>query len=133
MLGKIHAVGGGPLARAQSSFEQARLLGEDLETPDVSVLARCHLAALEGGDVRDALGCFTRHAERLTPPDRMEACYLLWRATGERAHLEEAVGLLEATVADFDEETRAAALSNLRLHRDIETAWQALDRAPGTG
>ena len=50
--------------------------------------------------------------------------WLLFRATGDRAHLEEAKRLLDESVAHVDEETRTSMLTNLRLNREIMAAWE---------
>jgi hypothetical protein len=53
-----------------------------------------------------------------------EARYLLWRTTGDRAHLEEAKHLLDESLANVPEEYHEAMLTNLRLNREIMAAWQ---------
>jgi hypothetical protein len=58
----------------------------------------------------------------------MEAHFLLFRATGDRAHLAEAKRLLDHLVENAPEDCRETMLSNVSLHRAIAAA--ALD---GTG
>ena len=71
------------------------------------------------------LETFDRHRDRLGHVARMEALFLLWRATGERPHLEEARRLLDHLVDHAPEECREAMLANVPLHREIAAAREA--------
>ena len=52
---------------------------------------------------------------------------LLWKATGDRAHLEEAKRLLDESVAHVDDATRESMLTNLHVDREIMAgAWEEL-------
>ncbi len=112
------AVGG------REALAAARDLAAEIGVPGYETLARCELALLPGGDAQDALAAFTENEERLKTGERREALYLLWKATGDRAHLEEAKRLLDESVAHVDDDTRKSMLTNLRLHRDIVAAWE---------
>jgi len=98
-------------------------LAAEIGLPGYETLARCELALLPGGDAEDALAAFTENEERLEASDRREARYLLWRATSDRAHLEEAKRLLDELVAHADADTRESMLTNLRVNRAIMAAW----------
>jgi hypothetical protein len=77
------------------------------------------VAAAAEGDAATAL----RHEERATHAQRMEARFLLWKATGDRAHLEEAHRLLQEAVAHAPKERREAMLRDVPLHREIAGNW----------
>ena len=55
--------------------------------------------------------------------DRMQACFLLWKATDDRVHLDEAKRLLDESLANVPEEYHEAMLTNLRVNRAIMAAW----------
>ena len=93
--------------------------------PGVKTLARCYLACLPGGDAEDALACYAENRGRLAPEEHVYARSALWRATGDRGHLEEARRLLDESVAHVDDETRQSMLTNLRLNREIMAAWRS--------
>jgi hypothetical protein len=70
------------------------------------------LAALEAGEAGAPTG------------DAMEARFLLWQATRDRAHLVEAKRLLDFLVEHAPPECRETMLANVRLHREIVAAWR---------
>jgi len=107
----------------RASLTTAQDLSAEIGAPGIETHARCHLACLPGGDAQDALSAFTASAEQLSVEERLEARWLLFRATGDRAQLEEAKRLLDEAVANVDEETRESMLTNLRLNREITAAW----------
>ncbi len=120
-LGTLRAAAG-DAEGAQSSLDAARDLAATIGAPGYETLARCELACLHGGDAAAALAAFTEHEDRLSAAERLVARHLLWKATGDRAHLEEAKRLLDESVAHVDEETRQSMLTNLRLNREIMAA-----------
>ncbi len=117
------AVGDG--AGARESLAAARDLAAEIDVAEVETLARCELACLAGGDAADALAAFAEHESRLDAEDRLDARHLLWKATGDRAHLLEAKRLLDDSVAHVDDATRASMLTNLRVNREVLAAWEA--------
>ncbi|MBD3348063.1 MAG: hypothetical protein GF400_02565 [Candidatus Eisenbacteria bacterium] len=123
LLGALRAAGGDAEAGRASLIVASDLAGE-IGVPGTETLARCHLAVLPGGDAEDAISAFTERAERLYARERLEARWLLFRATGDAAHLTEAKRLLDEATANVDEETRASMLENLRLNREIMSAWR---------
>jgi hypothetical protein len=50
---------------------------------------------------------------------------VLWRVTGDRAHLAEAKRRLDELVAHAPEDCRASMLTNVRVHREIAEAAKA--------
>ena len=104
--------------------EPARDLAAESGFRGYETLARCELACLPGGDAKDGLCAFTENEDRLDAEERLAARYLLWKATGDRAHLEEAKRLLDESVAHVDDAMRASMLMNLRGNREIMAAWE---------
>ncbi len=122
-LGSLRAAAGDE-AGAREAFAVARDVAAQVSLPGCETHARCELACLPGGDAADALAAFAEHDERLDPEERREARRILWKATGDRAHLEEAKRLLDEWVAHVDEKTRTSMLTNLRRNREIMAAWK---------
>ena len=65
----------------------------------------------------------------------MDPRFLLWKATHDLTHLEEAKRLLDYLVEHAPAEYRESMLKNVRLHREIMEAWKehgepALSEAP---
>ena len=116
-------VGRGETEDGRASLVVARDIAAETDDPGIETLARCHLAGLPGGDPRDAIAAFSEHEPRLDAEERLEAHWLLFRATGDRVHLEAAKRRLDAALADVDGTTRESMLENLRPHRDIAAAW----------
>jgi len=122
-LGSLRA-GAGDEEGGRESLVAARSLAKDVGIAGVETLARCELALLAGGDAEDALAAFAEHEERLDAEERRSARFLLWRATGDRTHLEEAKRLLDESLANVPAEYHEAMLTNLRLNREIMAAWR---------
>jgi len=122
-LGSLRAAAGGE-EEGRESLETARDLAVDVRTPDIETLARCELALLPGGDLEDALAAYSEYEERLDDKARRNASLLLWRATGDRTHLETAKRLLDEALAKVPEEDREPMCRNLRLNREIMAAWE---------
>ena len=108
----------------RESLTAARDLARELDFPVQETLARCELALLPGGDAEDALEAFAEFEGRLEAAERRDAHYLLFRATGDLAHLEEAKRLLDESVVILGDETRQRVLTTLRVPREIMAAWQ---------
>ena len=128
-LGSLRAAASGGVGGLES-LAAARDLAAEMGFPVQETLARCELACLPGGDADDALAAFTANDEHLDAEQRREARWLLFRATGDRAHLEEAKRLLDESVAHVDDETRTSMLTNLRIPREIMAAWNGESDAP---
>jgi hypothetical protein len=120
-LGAIRAETG-DVDGARESLTAARDLAVKSGILGIETTARCRLACLPGGDPRDALAALAENGERIGAGDHMVVRWLLFRTTGERAHLDEARRLLDEAVAPVDEETRESMLANLRLYREIMAA-----------
>jgi tetratricopeptide (TPR) repeat protein len=127
-LGSLRAVGSlGPAgdgARARDSLVAARDLAAEIGKPGVETLARCELACLADGDVTAAVTAFTEHEDRLDAAERRGARLLLFRATGDRTHLERAKRLLDEFLAANPPEHHETMCRNVRVNREILAAWR---------
>ena len=83
------------------------------------------LALLAKGDVTEAIALLDEMGARLPYATVMEARFLLWKATGERAHLDEAHERLLFLRDHAPEAYRETILTVLPLHREIVAAWEA--------
>jgi tetratricopeptide (TPR) repeat protein len=110
---------------ARASLTTARDLARAAGALGLETIARCELACLPGGDPFDALAAFAAHEDRLDAAQRLDARHLLWRATGDKAHLVEAKRLLDASVAHVDAATRESMLANVRVNREVAEAAKA--------
>ena len=79
------------------------------------------LANLPRGDVEAAQAAMEDAGES---GNTTRVRYLLFNATGGRAHLAEAKRLLDHLVEHAPEEYRESMLKNVRLHREIMEAWE---------
>ena len=101
------------------------LLADKIGVRGVATLSRCELALLPGGTAADALRAFAETESKLEAEERMSARSLLWRATGDRAHLAEAKRLLDESLAKVPAEHHATTLANVRVNREITAAVEA--------
>ena len=124
VLGSLR-VGAGDGVGGRESLAAARDLAAAIGVVGVETLARCRLACLPGGDVADALASFTANEGRLDVDERLAARWLLWKATGDRAHLVEAKRLLDEALSKVPAEHHESMLTNVRLHREIAAAAKA--------
>lgn len=131
-LGALFASSGRP-DEAVPLLAQALAHAREFQSSRFFVLALAHLAPLPEGDLPAALEAFEAAQSRLSHGDRIEARYLLWKATHDRLHLEAAHGLIQdlwahAPVTDGD------APPGHPLHHDIERAWRSNPplQAPGS-
>jgi hypothetical protein len=77
---------------------------------------------LPGGDVDAALRTFETFEARLPLVAKMEARYLLWKATAAGTHLEAACGLLADLRGFAPEQDREDLIQRVPLYREIEVA-----------
>jgi len=101
-------------------LDRSRECGSDLGL----VLTSCRLASLGEGEVAAALELLNERGHLLDHTDLMESRYLLWQATGDALHLEEAHGLLCHLRDHAPEEYRETMIENIPLNRDIMVAWE---------
>jgi tetratricopeptide (TPR) repeat protein len=115
---------GGDEEGGRESLVAARDLAREVGIPVTETMACCELALLAGGKAEDALATFTEHEERLGAGERLEAHFLLWRATHDRTHLESAKRLLDEELANVPEEYHESMRQNVRINREILAAWR---------
>ena len=80
-------------------------------------------ARLHDGDADAARVAFEEFDQRLEVQARMEARFLLWRATSDPTDLAEAHRLLQHLRDHAPEEYRDTMVENVPPHRDIAAAW----------
>ncbi|MHC4952937.1 MAG: serine/threonine-protein kinase [Planctomycetota bacterium] len=108
----------GRLGLDRVHLERALASGRGLDMPSIFVPAACHLGAAEAEAwLARFEGCMSMEA-------RMEAHHMLWKTTGDAAHLVEAHGLLAELRAGAAAEFRGSMVANVPLHRDIMEAWE---------
>jgi tetratricopeptide (TPR) repeat protein len=112
------------LDEAKVHLEEALALGRDLEVSGTVVLASALLALPPGADLAHAARTFEEHEPSLRHAEKLVVRFLLFRATNEAAHLEEAHRLLGHLRDHAPEEYRETMIANVPLHRDILKAWE---------
>ncbi len=110
---------------ARESFETAWNEASRNGAVEAEAMARCHHACLTGEDAKGAQATLMANDERLEFDDRLKSRFLLWRATGERAHLVEAKRFLDEAVANVPDDIRSSMLANLRVNREVAAAAKA--------
>jgi tetratricopeptide (TPR) repeat protein len=113
----------GDIARGAESLERALDLAKRVQAVDYETLARCELALLPGRDAADALAALTEHRHALDDTQLRGVLHLVWRATGDRTHLEEAKRLVDEAVAQVDAEDRRRMCREVSDNREILEAW----------
>jgi serine/threonine protein kinase/tetratricopeptide (TPR) repeat protein len=109
-------------AEARADLDAALAIARELSLPGVELLGTAHLATLPGGDVTAALAALAAHQGHAAIHETMQARFLLWKATRDRAHLTEAKRRLDFLVDHAPPDCRESMLANVRLHREIAAA-----------
>jgi tetratricopeptide (TPR) repeat protein len=122
-IGRVHE-GAGRTQEARGAFSEAVQIGRALGLAGPLVLGLVHLAGLTGGDYTQAKETLAAHNERLGHAERVEAHFLLWKATQQRAHLEEAHRLLLNLRDATPKAHRDTLFTAVPLRRDILAAWK---------
>ncbi len=123
---------GGVLSRAGRDDEARPLLEEavsiarEIDAPHVLAVAAARLASMSSGRAEDAvseaLAAFAESDPRLSHRPRMEARFLLWRATSDASHLAAARDLLFAFRDGAPASHRSLLMERVGLHREIALA-----------
>lgn len=111
---------------AEALLLQARTLADELQMLPVLVGATIRMAVSDGSGVERALQLFESHSARLGYLERMEAHFLLWRATSKRPHLDEAARMLDEFRAHAPAAYQDSIFRQVRLYREIRAAVDAL-------
>ena len=90
--------------------------------PGHRALALALLATLPGGDLEAALAACE---DRTAGEDPLQVLFWLWKASGRREHLVDAKRRLDARLEHAPEDCRESMLARVRLHREIQEAWDA--------
>jgi len=112
-------------AEARTDFVAALALAQERSDPGVELVASAWLARLPDGDAGAALAALATHEERAGVANAMLARFLVWRATGDDAHLAQAKRRLDLLVAHAKPAHRETMLANVPLHREIAEAARA--------
>jgi serine/threonine protein kinase/tetratricopeptide (TPR) repeat protein len=110
---------------ARTALEEAASLARAQGSSARTALALAILACLPGGDSKAAEAAFADAGEALDMAEAAQARLLLWQATRDRAHLAEAKRVHDFLVENAPPECRESMLTNVRLHREIVSAWRA--------
>ncbi|MHC4974795.1 MAG: protein kinase domain-containing protein [Planctomycetota bacterium] len=125
LLGTL-AADRGDLESARARVAEARALADELNHGETIVLATARALRLDGGDAEAASNTMSTYETRVSHKARMEIRFLLWQATKDRAHLEEAHRLLSHLIDHSPDDCRETMVENVTLHREIQRAWDAL-------
>jgi tetratricopeptide (TPR) repeat protein/predicted Ser/Thr protein kinase len=104
---------------ARSMLEEAVEIARSIDRPDPLILATAYLSMLPGGDPQLAVDAFEKHGSRAVHHDKMEARYVLWKATGDEEHLRAAHELLMFGHENAPDEYKQSILQNVPLHAAI--------------
>ncbi len=107
-------------AEARQIVDEVLALGRDLSASAWAVLGRGLDAMLPGGDAAAAERALAENEQRLPFLVRLEAEYVLWRATNKPLHLRAASRLLEELYQQSPPELRGVMREQVRLYRDID-------------
>jgi tetratricopeptide (TPR) repeat protein len=108
-------------------LEEARELAHRASLPGTEVMAMCLLASLGELRAEEALRAFEAKEALIRHDERVDGRYLLWQATQDRAHLQEAKRLLDELLQRAAPEQRAAMIENVPTNRRVMQAWEAED------
>ncbi|MHC4931964.1 MAG: tetratricopeptide repeat protein, partial [Planctomycetota bacterium] len=113
------------LDQARVALDEAATLAARVDDPRTRVLAACRSALLPEGDAQRAATAFERDEKRLAHQTKLQARYLLWKATGDPDHLEQAHDLLVFQVDNSPADLRKAVQEKDPMHREIANAWRS--------
>jgi tetratricopeptide (TPR) repeat protein len=115
----------GDVAAATAHFDEALAIARAQDSPTITLLAAAHRAVLPGGDISLPQQLLAEERPRFDSRDVIEARFVLWRATREPEHLEDAHALLMKMRDHAPADCRTSMIENVPLHRDIAAAWEA--------
>ena len=121
---------------AVRAFRQAARVAQEIDAPEPTVLAAAYLASLGEVPIESAIAAYVQQHERVDPATRLEARFVLWQATKDPVHLEEArregMHLLEHAPPEV-RETMAANVPLLAAVLQADTKPGASGGTGGTG
>jgi tetratricopeptide (TPR) repeat protein len=121
ILGRLRA-GQGDEESARSSLDEALDVARKMQEPAYVLLALAYLALLPGADVDAAVAALEQEMH-VGYKHRLQARFLLWQATRDRSHLEEAHRLLVHLRDHAPEDCRETMMEHVPLHKDVMQAW----------
>jgi tetratricopeptide (TPR) repeat protein len=111
-------------AAARAAIEEALPIAERVDLPMFLAVLGVRSAMLDG-DAARAAQILERHEARLECRTRMELRYLLWKATGDAAHIVEANRQLQKLRRGAPPDHVEAMLNEVPLHAAVRDAWSA--------
>ncbi|MHC4959333.1 MAG: protein kinase domain-containing protein [Planctomycetota bacterium] len=105
--------------RAAKHLQSAIDIAEAVSAPGLLVICLALRAQLAGGDPAAAAAALDEHAARMGLGDRMEAAYLVHKATGDAARIEYARQLFDVLRSKMPPGTTAADLDRDPLYRAL--------------
>jgi len=112
----------GRLDEARSDLSAAIELARAIPAPSVELLAAATTALLPGGDIAAALAVLAAHEGRAHVSDVIDVRLILWQATADPVHLEEAKRRLDHLVAHAPPGCRESMIANVGRYREIVAA-----------
>jgi tetratricopeptide (TPR) repeat protein len=111
--------------QARVALDEAVNLAKRVDDPRTRVLTACQLALLPDGDAQEAVTAFELDEKRLAHQAKLQACYLLWKATKDPAHLQKAHDLLVYLLDHGPPDLCEAGRESVPMHREIANAWRS--------
>ena len=90
-----------------------------------AALVNCIAAHHLGEDAAAAATFYLADEDGTVHEHRMLGRYHLWRATGDREHLDAAKEVLDQFVRHAPPDARSSAETNVALHRSVMSDWRA--------
>jgi len=126
-VGALH-LRAGRTHEARTAFDEALESAGGGDAAELALLARAHIALLVPETAAAVAAAVDADEPHLVASERMEIRHVLHRATGERAHVDEAHRLLVEFQEHAPPASRATLVENVRLHREIREAWESARR-----
>jgi tetratricopeptide (TPR) repeat protein len=112
-------------AEAAEGFRRARDAARKAGETGQAVVAACYLASLGQEDAAAARAALEEGGGAMSFFAKMEARFVLFKATAAAADLAEAHAMLTQLRDRAPEEYRSSVIENVPLHREIAAAWAA--------
>jgi hypothetical protein len=115
----------GRAREASEALSRAIALAREDAIPGLRYVASARRALVSPAAVAEALAAASECERECEVGEAMQARFLLWRATSDRAHLVEAKRRLDHLVENAPPDSRDSMLQGVRLHREIAEAASA--------
>jgi serine/threonine protein kinase/tetratricopeptide (TPR) repeat protein len=115
----------GRVDEAVRDLDEALAIARQVGLGGTEAAVAAHRALLPGGDAAAAVAALASHESRTSAALVIETRFVLWKATGDRAHLAEAARRLGYAVAHAPARHRETMLAIPTLHREVAAAASA--------